>query len=81
MDPGAHKDAGAIVDTIISKAVNCACFVPTLLVEFVNYLERNPDEADEVQKNCFDPKCTRRCWTRFDIWTGTEVSEAHSNHR
>ena len=46
--PGAHKDAGAIVDTIISKAVNCACFVPTLLVEFVNYLERNPDEADEV---------------------------------
>lgn len=50
-NPGAHKDAGAIVDTIISKAVNCACFVPTLLVEFVNYLERNPDEADEVQKS------------------------------
>ena len=45
---GAHKDAGAIVETITSKGVNCACFVPTLLVEFVNYLERNPDEAKEV---------------------------------
>lgn len=49
-NPGAHKDAGAIVETITSKGVNCACFVPTLLVEFVNYLERNPDEAKEVQK-------------------------------
>mmetsp|Transcript_49844 Transcript_49844/g.116280 ORF Transcript_49844/g.116280 Transcript_49844/m.116280 type:complete len:1480 (-) Transcript_49844:74-4513(-) len=50
-DPGAHKDAGAIADIISTRGVNCACFVPTLLVEFVNYLERNPEEARQVKKS------------------------------
>lgn len=31
-----------------AEAVNCACFVPTLLVEFTNYLERSPQEALEA---------------------------------
>lgn len=48
--PGAHKDAGAMAELISTKAVNCACFVPTLLVEFTNYLERSPQEALEVAK-------------------------------
>ena len=26
--------------------MNCACFVPTLLVEFVNYLERTPEDVE-----------------------------------
>ncbi|CAE7484383.1 cmdD, partial [Symbiodinium sp. CCMP2456] len=50
-DPGAHKDAGAIAEIIGSRGVNCACFVPTLLVEFVNYLERNPDEVQHVRQS------------------------------
>ncbi|CAJ1425077.1 unnamed protein product [Effrenium voratum] len=50
-EPQAHKDAGAICELIAARAVNCACFVPTLLVEFCNYLDRNPDEAKTVQKS------------------------------
>lgn len=50
-DPGAHKDAGAIAEIIGSRGVSCACFVPTLLVEFVNYLERNPEEVQHVRQS------------------------------
>ncbi|CAE7558766.1 ppsC [Symbiodinium natans] len=50
-DPGAHKDAGAIAEIIGTQGVNCACFVPTLLVEFANYLERNPEEAQSVRQS------------------------------
>ncbi|CAE7254807.1 mycC [Symbiodinium sp. CCMP2592] len=50
-DPGAHKDAGAIAEIIGSRRVSCACFVPTLLVEFVNYLERNPEEVQHVRQS------------------------------
>jgi len=45
-DPGAHRDAGALVDLIVQHRVNCCCFVPTLLVEFVNRIDEHVDEVD-----------------------------------
>jgi len=48
-DPGVHKDATAITDTIVRHGVNCCCFVPTLLVEFANYLSMNPAAAKQVR--------------------------------
>jgi amino acid adenylation domain-containing protein len=48
--PGAEKDAGAICDIIIGSGVNCVCFVPTLLVEFSNYLSSHQDDAARVRE-------------------------------
>ncbi|CAE8684681.1 unnamed protein product [Polarella glacialis] len=47
--PGAHKDASAMADLIGEHKVNCICFVPTLLVEFCNYLSSHPEEAAKVR--------------------------------
>lgn len=44
-EPGAHRDAGAVCEIIASQGVHVACFVPTLLVEFANFLAQNPGEA------------------------------------
>lgn len=50
-DPGAHKDTAAMADLICQNHVNCCCFVPTLLVEFSNYLSTRPDDVIEVSKH------------------------------
>eukprot|EP00928_Gymnodinium_smaydae_P007859 TRINITY_DN1280_c0_g1_i7.p1 TRINITY_DN1280_c0_g1~~TRINITY_DN1280_c0_g1_i7.p1 ORF type:complete len:1450 (-),score=287.98 TRINITY_DN1280_c0_g1_i7:539-4609(-) len=44
----AERDAGAICDIIGDHSVNCACFVPTLLVEFANYLSAHPEDVARV---------------------------------
>lgn len=46
--PGAQKDAGAICDVIEACSVNCLCFVPTLLVEFLNYISNDPSAVQRV---------------------------------
>mmetsp|Transcript_118028 Transcript_118028/g.378332 ORF Transcript_118028/g.378332 Transcript_118028/m.378332 type:complete len:1518 (+) Transcript_118028:176-4729(+) len=46
--PRSERDAGAICDIIAEQGVNCACFVPTLLVEFVKYLSTHPVDAGRV---------------------------------
>lgn len=50
-NPKAHRDAAEIADTIIEERVNCACFVPTLLVEFVTYLSMHANVAFDVRKH------------------------------
>lgn len=49
-EPGAHRDAGEMVEHIQNLGLNCVCFVPTLLVEFVNYLTAHPEEVEGVRK-------------------------------
>jgi len=49
-DPGAHRDPRAMVETIIRHQINCCCFVPTLLVEFANYITSHTDVAKEIVK-------------------------------
>jgi len=47
-EPGVHKDAGAIAETIAQECVNVCCFVPTILVEFVNHLKSHPASVKAV---------------------------------
>jgi amino acid adenylation domain-containing protein len=46
----AHKDPGEICDLIEEEKVDVCCFVPTLLVSFVNHLESNPTEVPKALK-------------------------------
>ena len=36
------------MELIVTQRINCVCFVPTLLVEFVNYLELHPADVEQV---------------------------------
>lgn len=48
-EPGVHKDSGAMVEMISQNKVNCCCFVPTLLVEFSNYLANHPEDVQKIR--------------------------------
>jgi acyl-CoA synthetase (AMP-forming)/AMP-acid ligase II len=47
-EPGAHKDAEALAALVAVQGINCMAFTPTLLVEFVNHLARNLEDAAAV---------------------------------
>eukprot|EP00931_Biecheleriopsis_adriatica_P031383 TRINITY_DN18408_c0_g1_i2.p1 TRINITY_DN18408_c0_g1~~TRINITY_DN18408_c0_g1_i2.p1 ORF type:complete len:1482 (+),score=319.04 TRINITY_DN18408_c0_g1_i2:56-4501(+) len=49
-EPNAHKDASAMADLIVQHKASCCCFVPTLLVEFANYLSGHSEEVAELRK-------------------------------
>jgi len=78
-DPGSHRDAGAIADTIADEHINVACFVPTLLVEFVNHLRSRPEDAAKVKLNLRRVLCigealmTASCQELFDLIPEVEI--------
>lgn len=50
-EPGVHKYASALSELVVKQQVNCMAFTPTLLVEFVNHLTKNLDEAEKVGRS------------------------------
>lgn len=50
-EPGVHKYASALSELVVKQQVNCMAFTPTLLVEFVNHLSKNLDEAENVGRS------------------------------
>eukprot|EP00930_Biecheleria_cincta_P078882 TRINITY_DN664_c0_g1_i3.p1 TRINITY_DN664_c0_g1~~TRINITY_DN664_c0_g1_i3.p1 ORF type:complete len:1566 (-),score=317.40 TRINITY_DN664_c0_g1_i3:113-4483(-) len=78
-DPGSHRDASAIADTIADERINVACFVPTLLVEFVNHLRSRPEDAAKVKLHLRRVLCigealmTATCKELFDLIPEVEI--------